>query len=362
MKFMRTGLALACVLGGLGSIRAQETCEPVGKVRFVCLPQRTEDLVVLPDSAWTLTSGVLTAINTKDGSAMPLFSSEARHDRAVYGDCPQPLANAQGGDQKFHLGGLSVRRGQGGVHRLYALHRGTRASVEVFDVDVRRGTPAIVWIGCVLVPSGVSFNSLTSLPDHGIVATNFLAPQNGAFTGMNADAVKGRAKLVSGMPTGELWEWQPKTGWAKVPGSEASGPNGVESSLDGKWLYFDEWATKRVVRLSRGQQPVRKDSLELSFHPDNLHRQQDGSLLTAGQGPAVEEILGRCLAPGNQDCTQVSMGVARINPQAFKAEEILRYPAGNGVVRAAAAAAAVGGEIWVTDIGGPNRIARIPAR
>lgn len=364
MRVVRqTCLAFACFLLPLlwdAQAHMQGTCEPVGDVRFVCMSERTEDIVSVPNSDWVLTSGVLRATHTRTGVKMPLYSTEARPDRHVFGACPGPLAEAEPQEKLFRVGGLSLRAGTNGIHRLYALHRVSRASVEVFELDARGNTPSIVWIGCVIYPSGIGFNSVTSLPGNGIVGTNF----NGtgvAFIGMSPEAVKGRARLVSGQPTGELWEWGPSIGWKKVPDSEASGPNGVEASPDGAWLYFNEWAKKRVVRISRGRTPIRRDYIQLSFHPDNLHWQRDGFLMTAGQGPTAEEVLGPCLAP-KQNCITVSMGVARIDPKALKAEEVLRYPAGNGIVGAAAAAADLGSEIWVTDIGPGNRIVRFARR
>lgn len=43
-------------------------------------------------------------------------------------------------------------------------------------------------VGCVVAPDGVTFNSLTALPDGGIAAIHF------------------------NRPVGEVWEWQPVTG------------------------------------------------------------------------------------------------------------------------------------------------------
>jgi hypothetical protein len=327
------------------------------------MPQLTEDIVPIPDSDWVLTSGMLTAINTRTGVAMQVYSKEVRADLKVFAGCPVPLAEAEPQQQGFRVGGLSLRLAASGIHRLYAGHSGSRSSVEVFEIDARGYLPTIVWIGCVIYPTGVAFNSVTSLPDNGIVGTNLNRSGSGAaITGMTPEAIKRRARLVSGKPTGELWEWAPSVGWTKVPGSEASGPNGVEASPDGKWLYFNEWGRKRVVRLSRGRTPVDRQYVELGFLPDNLHWQPDGHfLMTAGQGPSAEEVLGKCLAP-LQNCATVSMGVARINPTTLRAEEILRYPSGNGIIGAATAAADVGSELWVTDIGPSRRIVRFPRR
>jgi hypothetical protein len=36
--------------------------------------------------------------------------------------------------------------------------------------------------------------------------------------------------MAAGEKNGELWEWHPRIGWTIVPGSEASGANGIEIS------------------------------------------------------------------------------------------------------------------------------------
>jgi len=92
----------------------------------------------------------------------------------------------------------------------------------------------------------LSFNSVAALPDGGFAATNF----------QGRGDPNGRAKLAAGDTTGELWEWHPGAGWKKVPGSETSGPNGLEVSKDGKWFYIGGWGSQSLIRLSHGQTPV----------------------------------------------------------------------------------------------------------
>src|SRR5205807_9596334 len=83
---------------------------------------------------------------------------------------------------------------------------------------------------------------------------------------------------------GEVWEWQTSTGWTKVLGSESAGPNGLEISKDGKWLYIGGWGSQSIIRLSRGQTPIKRDSIAVGFRVDNLRWAPDGTLLAAGQG------------------------------------------------------------------------------
>ena len=227
---------VALALGVSSQIRAQApSCEPVGEIRFVCGQDGPEDLVIVPGSPWLVASaygarGGLFAINTKEASSARLFPSATatdRLDRQNYASCPGPL---QGEDREhFRTHGLYLQEGRRGVHTLYAVHHGGRESVELFELDTRPTPMAIAWIGCVVAPDPIGLNAVVALPDGGFAATNFDPRQPPGGRGGFSSA------LTAGERNGEVWEWHPRTGWAKVPGSEAAGANGIEISPDGRW-------------------------------------------------------------------------------------------------------------------------------
>jgi hypothetical protein len=117
--------------------------------------------------------------------------------------------------------------------------------------------------------------------------------------------------MMAGENNGEIWEWHTSTGWKIVPGSEAAGPNGLEISKDGKWLYVGGWGTQSFIRLSRGQTPVKKDSVPVGFRVDNIRWAPDGTLLAAGQGGT---------APSQ------TSDVARVNPATLKFQQLVHHP------------------------------------
>jgi len=92
----------------------------------------------------------------------------------------------------------------------------------------------------------VGLNSVVGLPDGGFAATNF-QPRG---------AARGRANMQAGEKNGELWEWHTGAGWKIVPGSEASGANGIEIS---KMANGSTWADGKpdvhsnVARADAGQ-------------------------------------------------------------------------------------------------------------
>ena len=148
----------------------------------------------------------------------------------------------------FRTHGLYLKARRRSTHKLYAVHHGGRESIEVFELNAGTNPPAIAWIGCAVAPDPIGVNAVVALPDGGFAATNF-DPRPAPGTGARGGGLG--AKLLSGEQNGELWEWHTKTGWTKVPGSEAAGANGLELSSDGNWYYVAEWGTAHHAALER---------------------------------------------------------------------------------------------------------------
>ena len=330
-------------LAGQGAAGAAGTapCSPVGNVRFVCGQLAPEDLVLLPGSQWIVASafagtGGINLINIRDHTttlAFPTATSKERLDAKTYNTCPGPPDAAD--KAKFATHGLALRAGRNSTHTLYAVHHGGRESIEVFEVDARGKTPTLTWVGCAVAADPIGLNSVVALPEGGFIATDFLA------RGIDA---AGRGRMLAGENNGALWEWHTATGWKMIPGSEAAGANGLEISKDGKWLYVAAWGSQSFFRLSRGQTPVKRDSVPLGFRVDNIRWAPDGSIFAAGQGG---------VAP------MQTSNIVKIDPNTLKVQEIIRHPNspefGNGTV-----AVQIGQELWVGSFRG-DRIAIFPA-
>ncbi len=345
-RILLAALLLCSVVLPVGSMQSGG-CDPDGRVRFICGVVSPEDLVAVPRSDLVIASGFsgggVHLINTRDYSTRQVFPTSPpreRFDKKTYASCPGPIDPAEGA--KFSAHGLAVAAGADRVHTVYLVHHGFRESIEVFEIDTRSTPPTFVWIGCVVAPETVGMNSVSPLPEGGFAATN---PNRRGVPPRSPDN------------TGEVWEWNARDGWTIVPGSESQGPNGIEVSRDGKWLYVNLWPARRVMRLSRGQTPVVKDLVDVAFHPDNIRWQADGSLLAAGHGGPNMERVRECLRKVCPDATSV---VARLDPQTWKAQEIIRYPATERFY-SSTVALQVGNEVWIGTITG-DRIARYPIK
>jgi hypothetical protein len=311
-----------------GGFQAPPPCDPDDG--YVCGQQGPEDLVALGEdwavaSAYSGTGGV-TLIHVDDPvsshTAYPSADATEALDAGTYPDCPGPPRGA------FTTHGVYVEPGDGPVHTVFVVGHGARESIEVFTVDTDRLQPAVTWIGCAIAPDPIGLNSVRGLPDGGFITTNFL-PRGAAM-----------GEMMNGTLNGELWEWHTETGWEKVPGSEASGANGVELSDDGQTLYVAAWGSQSFFTLTRGQTPRVRREIDLGFRIDNIHWARDGSLLTAGQ-------VGQ------------DWQVAKIDPETLEVEQIYAQPE-NPAFGGGTVALEVGDDLWVGSFRG-DRIAIVPA-
>jgi hypothetical protein len=343
-------------LHGQGPASAPGNCDPLGPVKFVCGQFGPEDLVAVPGNRWLVASaygaeGGLHLIDTKAASSTRIFpaaSATDRLDRSAYADCPGPL---QGDDrERFRTHGLYLKPGRGSVHTVYAVHHGARESVEIFDLDVAGGAPKATWRGCVVAPDPIGLNAVIALPDGGLAATNF--DPRPAVAGRGTAFSK---ELIAGERNGEVWEWHAKSGWAKVPGSEAAGANGLEISNDGQWYYVAQWGNRSFMRLSRGKTPVQRQEIPLGFRVDNVRWAPDGTLLVAGQGEVPPPSGGRGAANGVNVGSSI---IGRIDPKTMTYTAIVDVPTGPQI-NAATVALQIGDELWTGSFRG-DRLARYP--
>ena len=331
MKLWMCSIVVAACLLGLAAPSAAQ-CEPDGEVQFVCGPISPEDLALVPDTPWVIVAsweddGYLSAADSRDYATVRLFptaTSRARHDRATYGSCPGMTTD------RFRAHGISLRPGDDGIHTLYVVRHGEREAVEVFEVNARSATPSLTWVGCAVAPDGLGLNAVVALPDGGFAATS---PR-----------------------TSNIWEWHTADGWILVPGSDDIGPNGLEVTADGRWFLVAGYGSQSVIRLSRGQTPVRKDSVEVGFNIDNVHWAPDGTLLAAGHRAPTPRRVGECI--GRQTCEGITSHVARVDTQALTSQEIFTYPTNDSLILGTVAIE-VGDELWVGGVAGGTRIARV---
>jgi sugar lactone lactonase YvrE len=265
-------------------------CADFGQVHQICGLGSPEDLAVLAGSPWLMISeqaplaglSGMAALDTRSGRIVR-FSPEALASSGVSAQqaCAAPQA-------KVALGGMGVRRAGNGW-RLAIIHHGETDSVQLFDVSLKDGAPRLSWRNCATAPPPLFLNDITVLPGGAIAATHMYD------RALAAKAPKAQlARYLAGKMTGYVVRWSQAAGWAKIANSDGAFPNGIESSADGRTIYFAETYGHRVNAL--GVDGAGRRSIAVAMQPDNVTRAADGRVIVAGGTGAPVTSTQGCAA------------------------------------------------------------------
>lgn len=303
-------------------------CAPDGGLSHVCGLENAEDILRIGATRWLVASSITSRGDAVGKGRLYLIDSEAKAaeelfpgpdpalqpDRAMYGRCDSIDLGA------FDTHGLAMREISPGRFRLYATSHGVMEAIQAFEIDATVDKPTIVWRGCVPLPPDVWANSVTILDDGGFFATKFIDPTD------PGDA----PRMLQGEANGAVYEWRPGGAVAKVPGTDLSGPNGIERSADGRFLFVAAFGARRVVRFDLGPNSSPPAFVSLDIAPDNLRWTERRTLLTVGNNSA----------PGT------GWTAYEIDPAAMTALRIAGSE-GDAALQAASTAIEVNGETWI---------------
>ena len=325
------------------------SCAAEGKAHYVCGPANAEDMVLVPGTRWIVVSGMtgpkdpaghLYLVDSRAKTSSLIAPDVAGPARAPYAACPGPIDMS-----RIASHGVAIRPGARGHSTLYVVNHGGRESIEVFEVDAAKARPSLTWIGCVVLPDGLSGNAVAPLPDGGFVATKF----------QQAGDAKSFEKMAAGEKIGALYTWAPKGGFTLVPHSEMIAANGVEVSKDGRWIVANDWPARRVFRFRRGSAAAPASVAMPGFLPDNVRMGADGRILVTGQDGDIKSLLDCGPGPCPHSWTVVSL-----DPATMKLTPVTRVK-GTLAFSDATVALSVGHELWVGTYRG-DRVAIVSAR
>jgi sugar lactone lactonase YvrE len=141
--------------------------------------------------------------------------------------------------------------------------------------------------------------------------------------------------MLRGEVNGAAYAWRPGTPVAMIPGTELSGPNGVELSPDGRFLFLAAFGGRRVVRVDLGPDRAPPASVALDIAPDNLRWTERGTLLTVG----------------NNTTPDTGWTIYEIDAATMTALRVMGVDR-NATLQGAATALEVDGEIWIGTFNG----------
>jgi len=227
---------------------------------------------------------------------------------------------------------------------LLVVNHGGREAVEFFEIGRDERGPTLRWVDCVLMPADAMMNDIASLPDGGFVISQ-----------MASSTVSGMVALMTGGESGRIHHWPPGGPLRGVPGSEAAGANGVETSADGRSIYFAEWVGENFVRM--GIDGSDRQAVPLGFNPDNLTWRANGQLLVGGQFASPLRAAG-CFDVSEGTCG-LGSAAAVIDPESLAVERVWTHDPAT-VAGGISVALEHGDRIWLGTFGG-DRLAWIPA-
>ncbi len=332
-----------------------DSCTASGGLVFVCGPANAEDLVLVPDTHWVLSSGMLPGggiylVDTQRKTWSQKFDGRpnaVEHDVTTYGQCPGPPVL-----ETFNSHGMHIRAGADKHSTLYVVGHGGREAIEVFDVDASLVEPKLTWVGCVPMPNNYEANSVVSLNDGSLLATVLMHPG------------QTYSEVFSGKITGAVYKWKKGSeGFEKIPGTELPGNNGIEISNDESEIYVVSTGLGSISAFSHtNPAKLLRATKTFDYGPDNIHMTADGQLITAGPSQ-VDHACGE-LDLANFDlgafasCPKASV-VGIVDPRTMKETKRFTRPA-NDSFSNATMALQVGDDVWVGTFHG-NRIGIMPS-
>ncbi len=312
----RAGLALmgptaAMALTGLAiTVACAPAVEPIlgceagdGPLEVVCGFQNPEDLVPLPESGALLVSEFGSIEGDRPGWISLFDPASGRHERLFPAPAGAAAAHAESapgwGDpacpgppgDEFSPHGIDLGTGPDESLALLVVNHGGREAIEWFEVRREETEPgwSVAWRGCTVAPAGSFLNDVAILPGTGFLATHMM------------ERARSRWSLLWaawwGSPTGYVLEWQPGSqtdaGWRRLPGSEATLPNGIAVSPSGETVYLNAYLGDelRAFERSSGEPAF---SVAVS-KPDNVTWSRDGRrLLIASHDNASLAAVQAC--------------------------------------------------------------------
>jgi sugar lactone lactonase YvrE len=309
-------------------------CDDADRLATICGFEHPEDLDFAADAGLLIvsemsilgTGGALAAFDPRGGGApRRLWPTGDGRDfapdrRLGDPDCAPPDPAA------FAPHGLTVYRGD----QLVVVNHGGRESLELFTLEGRGSAARATWRGCVELPPGTSGNDVVVAPNGDLLVTNYL-PSLLSFWGT--------VKVLLGMETGDVLSWRRDRGWEHLPGSGASGPNGIVVSPDGQWILFAETGTGEIVRLARDSS--RRDEIEIGGAPDNLTWTNDGRVLVASH----DSMLAFFTSCSSASSCPAPWTLFEIDPRSLTARSLLQHDGRR--IGTVTTALQVGSDIWL---------------
>lgn len=245
--------------------------------------------------------------------------------------------------------GLDLAQRESGEWQLLAVNHGDRESVEYFSVEssAQEALPSLQWRGCVMAAEDAQFNDVAGLPDGGFVATD---PITASWQ---------LVKLIGGslgMASGQVYHWDPLSGYRPVPNTRGAYPNGITLSADKQSFYVNLYQSGEVREhaLNSGE-ILNRQSVE---KPDNSTLTPDGTLLVASHDASLFALIAALASPENERTT-IPYSIVAIDTHSFR--KSVRFHSDGAEMGAGTVGMPVGDDLYIGSFRGDRLIrVRVP--
>jgi hypothetical protein len=212
---------------------------------------------------------------------------------------------------RFSPHGIHLMTRPDGRHQVLAVNHGDE-QVEFFELLTVDGQWRLQWRGCAKPPGDPFVNDVAGLNDGGFVVTQ-MWNKSTPF-----DEVV--AQYRAGTNMGWVWEWQPDSGFTRLPNTDALMPNGITVNPDNSKIFVNIYLASKLIRIDRASGEI--DGEFDVQTPDNVEFGADGNLWIASH--LNEPVDERC-ADGHAGPCLLPFQIVRADPDTLQAEVVFEH-------------------------------------
>ena len=342
-------LGLSVFLSGCSDPVFIEGCRSSDSIHVICGIEKPEDLEPLDDHPWMLVAelgsfgadaipGAIVAVNLIDETILRLVAVTADPDPdSVFPRCGPPPDRLR--PRGFHVSDL-----EDGGFRLLVINVIDTQRIERYRIDVHRSGPRMAWEGCVTVPDNLSPNDVAALSDENLVISHMYDPPRSTWQ---------TVRFFLGLDTGYAAAWSPETDWVKVPGTDASFPNGIEADPTTDRVFVGAVYSQVFIAADAFGDNAR--SIRIPVQSDNITWAPDGRILSVGHTGIPLLGTSGCRSAGGRPCS-FPFAVVAVDPVTLDREVIFEHK--DGLIPGASVALAHNGYLYMGTVFG-DRISRV---
>lgn len=323
-----------------------DDCQSTETFEAICGIAPPEDMEVTPDGRF-LYMGITPGMDGRQIPRLQVMELATRQTRDIElqiqpesgwgeADCGPP-------SQPMGAHGIHLSTREDGRHQLLVVNHSKREAIEFLEIKPVDAGWKTIWRGCVQNEGDGRFNDVSAHPEGGFVATVM-------FEAASMHNPPPLDDLLGGGDTGYLMAWSPERPLAKVMGSDAPFPNGIQVTPDGRYAWYAAWTAREVHRFDLEANRV-SARIPVDYMPDNLSWGEDGHLLAAGILDA--DVFKQCFVAHDADCPS-GFKVSAIDPDALANKTV--FQAREGILPGVSVALETGGDIYVGAFNGDRMI------